>query len=106
MKKILLATLLSLGMLLPATSITAKEIAKHRTINIGIEGYVLLSTSQTEDGPITLVEVRKLTDGKLMSSQTGDGSYAAQTDISWMPAGTYVVKVVTTHTSFTKQYRK
>ncbi len=106
MKNFLLVCLMGLGMLLPSTTITAKESAKKRIVNVGIEGYVLLSSSQTEDGPITLVEVKKLPDGKLMSTQSGDGSYSAQTDISWLPAGAYVVKVVTTNTSYTKQFRK
>ncbi len=105
MKKFLLVCLLGLGMLLPSTTITAKESVKQRIINVNIEGWVLFGTSQTEDGPISVMEVRKMPDGKLMASKPGDG-YSCTLDISDLPSGTYVVTVVAAYRTYTKQFRK
>ena len=105
MKKFLLVCLLGAGLLLPSTTITAKETLKHRIINVGIEGWVLTANSQKEDGPITLLEIRKVPDGKLMHSQTCN-DYTTFVNISGLPAGSYVVNVVATNKTFQQQFRK
>ena len=105
MKKLLFVCLLGLGMLLPSTTVTAKESVKHRIVDIGLEGYVLTANSEKEDGTIDLIEVRKLPDGKLMASE-GCNDYTCSVDISGLPSGSYVVKVFATYTTYEMQFKK
>ena len=92
-------------MLSPSTTVSAKESLKHRIVNCGIEGWVLTANSEKADGMINLMEVRKLPDGKLMASQSCN-DYTCSMDISSLPGGSYVVKVVTTYTTYTQQFKK
>lgn len=105
MKKLLLASLLGLGLLLPSTNAIAKESAKHRKLDIGIEGYVLLANAEKSDGPIRKMEVRQMSDGKLMITQESY-SYSSSVDISSLPKGYYVVKVFAEETSYSEQFVK
>jgi|ERR1043165_1042490 hypothetical protein len=97
MKKFLLLSLLGLGMLMPTTTISAKEITKSavaikKVIDVGIEGSALIAHSGTEDGPIMNMVVKTVPGGKLMG-QSSCGGYYCSMDISGLPCGNYVAQL-------------
>jgi len=105
MKKFLLVCLLGMGALLPATTTTAKESISKRIINVTMEDWVLVGTSQTEDGPIVNMSVLTVPGGTRVASQSCSG-YTCSLNISGLPSGAYVVWVTTTNSNFSKQFKK
>ena len=107
MKKILLVCLLGLGMLLPTNNVSAaKEHAHIRKIGVMIDGNVLIASSDRTDGPISMLEVKALPDGKLWASQSCN-DYTCSTDVSNLPTGLYVAQVYTAYGKCTTwQFKK
>ena len=110
MKKFLLLCLLGLGMLLPANTITAKEVtknvlAKSKIINVTLQGNVLLANSGMDDGPILGIVIRTVPGGKMMLQQEC-GDYSCSVNVSCLPAGNYVAQVYLNNQTYTWQFKK
>lgn len=105
MKKLVFAALVA-GLLLPLNEATgAVTNPIHRVVDIVITGWDLLVTSETADGTITRVEVRKLSLRNPTISQDC-GGYSCSVDISSLSSGTYEVKVVCANTVYYEQFTK
>lgn len=105
MKKFLLVCLLGMGALLPATTTTAKEIFAKRIIDVTMEGWVLIGTSQTEDGPIVNMSVLTIPGGLRVATQSCNG-YTCSLSVADLPSGAYVARVTTTNGVYTEQFKK
>lgn len=106
MKKLLSAALLSCALLFSAATLQARITNPlPRVVDVTILGWDLLVTSETADGTITRVEVRKLSLRNPTIVQDC-GGYSCSVDISGLSSGTYEVKVVCANTVYYEQFTK
>ena len=106
MKKLVFAALIAAGSLLPLNEANgAISTPPHRVVDILITGWDLEVTSETGDGTITRVEVRKLSLRYPSIAQDCSG-YSCSVDISSLSSGTYEVKVVCANTVYYEQFTK
>ena len=102
MKRILIVCLLGMGLLLPSTTITAKEFSKResakRFVDVWLEGATLQATSDAQSG--TLVRMKIFNTAKqLVLNETLSG-YEDAVDVSGLPNGFYSVQVFTTNSPY------
>lgn len=105
MKQILIVCLLGIGLLLPSTTITAKEfpskeISKKRIVDIWMEGDAAHITSDASTG--TLVTCKIWDPGKHLVLQESISGYADDVDVSGLSSGYYSIQVFTTLTVYSE----
>lgn len=100
MKRILIVCLLGMGLLLPATTITAKEFIIKRTVDVYVEGDVVGITSDVNSGSLTQVKIYNSNKVKVIDESCS--GYEHEVDISSLPSGLYSVVVYTTLTSYSE----
>lgn len=106
MKKLLAAALVSCAMLWSAAGVQARIVnPAARVVDVYLSGWDLIATSETTDGPIVQIEVRKVTLRNPTIVQ-GCDSYSCQVDVSGLSSGTYEVKVICTNTVYYEQFTK
>ncbi len=106
MKKLISASILGITLLLSSATVQGSiSNPIHRVVDVTIIGWDLLVTSETGDGTITRVEVRKLSLRNPTISQDC-GGYSCSVDISSLSSGTYEVKVVCANTVYYEQFTK
>lgn len=92
---------MALGMLLPASEITAKESAAKRIINIAIEEDILRTSSQESDGPIVKVTLMNSQRQIVLTEECGS-NYQCFSYVGDLPSGSYLVTVTTTKLTYTE----
>lgn len=100
MKRILIVCLLGMGLLLPVTNITAKEVIVKRTIDVYSEEDIIAITSDVNSGSLTLVKVYNSSKVKVIE-ETCSGYYH-EINASSLPSGMYSVVVYTTLTTYSE----
>lgn len=100
MKRILIVCLLGMGLLLPITNITAKEVIVKRTLDVFLEEDNIAITSDANSGSLTLVKVYNSNKVKVIE-ESCSGYYHA-VDASSLPSGLYSVVVYTTLTTYSE----
>ncbi len=108
MKKILILCLLSMALLLPSTTITAKEFSKNNTkttslkriVDVTIIDEVLSVTSDASTGTLVWVKVYN-TQKQLVLAQLLSG-YSDGVDVSFLHSGMYSVTVHTSLTNYSE----
>ena len=98
MKRILIVCLLGMGLLLPSTTITAKEFFVKRIVNCYLEGNVLIATSSGSSG--TLTDMKIFDTGKHKVLEQALSGTEDAVDVSGLAAGYYSVQVFTTGSPF------
>ncbi len=102
MKRILIVCLLGIGLLLPSANTTAKEFFVKRIVDVTIEGYWLLASSDESTGNIIRVKVYKQSNQELVIDQKCSSGYTCMVDMSGQHSGYYIVQVITTLTSYSE----
>ncbi len=92
--KMILTCLLGIAMLLGQTAWTTAPKTAHRIVDCDLEGHVLLASSQSEDGHITLIRVYNL-NGPTLAIEKECYSYSEEVDISGLKHGSYQAKILT-----------
>lgn len=104
MKRILIVCLLGMGLLLPSTTVTAKEFSHKesakRIIDVMLEGHVLLATSDATTG--TLVSCYIWNGSKSLVLQQSLSGYSDDVDVSGLSSGWYTVQIFTTLTGYSE----
>lgn len=100
MKRILIVCLLGMGLLLPATTITAKEIISKRIFDVWMEGDVLIATSDATTG--ALVNLKVWNSSKQMVLQQGISGYYSEVDLSSLPTGYYTAVVTSASSGYSE----
>ena len=98
MKQILIACLIGMGLLLPTAKVKSSvdySFFYKRVIDVGLEGYDLLATSDSETGTLVEVDVYQKSTGELVRNQSCSG-YSCKVSLSGLPSGDYLVEVSTT----------
>ena len=90
MKNFFVTCLMALGMLLPASEITAKESAAKRIINIAIEEDILRTSSQEQDGPIVKVTLMN-NQRQIVHTEECGYNYQCFSYVGDLPSGSYLV---------------
>ena len=106
MKKLFLACLIGMGMLLPTISntTTAAVHFRQRIINTQISDWHYIVNSQESDGQILLVEIISMSTGKTVIAQKGTG-YSASVDLRGLPSGGYVGRTTCQYNSLSQQFK-
>ena len=74
MKQILMLCLIGMGLLLPTTKISSAGYSFfHRSVDVNIEGRSLLASSDTEDGPLTEIDIYNNSTKELIESRACSG---------------------------------
>jgi len=107
MKRILIVCLLGMGLLLPATNLTAKEFSKKevfkkRIVDCFLEGDILIVTSDANTG--TLSNVKIWSGGKQLVLQQSVSGYEDEVDLSSLPSGYYSAQVFTSLTVYSENF--
>ena len=89
-----------MGLLLPITNITAKEVIVKRTLDVFLEEDNIAITSDANSGSLTLVKVYNSNKVKVIE-ESCSGYYHA-VDASSLPSGLYSVVVYTTLTTYSE----
>lgn len=110
MKNILMVCLLGLGLLIPASHVSATELSTSKVLHkaadggpgldIWIEGDALLCGSDESSGELTKLKIADR--NKVVVFDAHLSGYYTSTDISNLPSGMYYVKVFTEYTSLTE----
>lgn len=100
MKRILIVCLLGMGLLLPISNITAKELIVKRTIDVYVEEDNIAITSDANSGSLTLVKV--FNSNKVKVIEESCSGYYHSVDASSLPSGLYSVVVYTTLTTYSE----
>lgn len=100
MKRILIVCLLGMGLLLPISNITAKELIIKRTIDVTVDDDVIEITSDVTSGTLTLVRVYNSNKVKVIEESCS--GYSHFTGISGLPSGLYSVVVNTSLTVYSE----
>lgn len=107
MKKIILFSLVCMALLLPAVNTTSNAAAKftHRMTTL-IEGWVLIATSNADEGFINGIEVYRLSTGELARKvETTGQTNQASIDLKGLPSGGYSARIICTNMIITKQFK-
>ncbi len=100
MKRILIVCLLGMGLLLPITNITAKEVIIKRTLDISVEEDWVVITSDANSGTLTTVKIYNSNKVKVLE-ESCSGYYHA-VDVSGFSSGMYSVVAYTTLTTYSE----
>lgn len=104
-KVVLLACLIGIGLLLPTAKVNS-SVVNHfckRVVDVSVEGFDLLCTSQSDDGTITKVEIHQQNPHRIVLTQYCSG-YSCVVDLSGLPSGTYGAKVFCANTTYTEVF--
>ena len=89
-----------MGLLLPISNITAKELIVKRTIDVYVEEDNIAITSDANSGSLTLVKV--FNSNKVKVTEESCSGYYHSVDASSLPGGLYSVVVYTTLTTYSE----
>jgi hypothetical protein len=105
MKKLFLASLVAVALMLPAMNFTSQAAGlTKRVVNTGIIEWVFFATSDTEDGEIMQINIYRLSTGELVKSQASSG-YSASVGIKDLPRGAYSAVVYCKNVTVSKQFK-
>lgn len=102
MKRILIVCLLGMGLLLPATELTAKEFLSKRIVDVTIEDDWIGITSDAGTGTLVEVEIYNNRNQKVFGESLS--GYSDGADISSLSNGTYVATVTTSLTTYNEVF--
>ncbi|MFM2306121.1 MAG: hypothetical protein RLZZ367_790 [Bacteroidota bacterium] len=106
MKKLFLASLVAVALMLPAMNFTSQAAGSFnfKRVVTFIEGWVLFATSNADEGQIKQINVYRLTTGELVKSQQC-GGYDCSVSLKDLPKGAYSAMIVCEYTSYSKQFK-
>lgn len=102
MKRILIVCLLGMGLLLPSTTITAKEFSAKRIVDIFMEDDWLQATSDGYTGSIVKVEVFNSSEQKVLGESCR--GFSCEVYIGGLPSGSYTAWVTTSLTTYSEGF--
>jgi hypothetical protein len=102
MKRILIVCLLGMGLLLPSTTITAKEFIKQRTVDLWLESDILTITSDAGTGTLVQVNIYDSHEHKVLGQALS--GYTSYVDVSSLPNGTYSAHVGATLSNYNEGF--
>jgi hypothetical protein len=89
-----------MGLLLPISNITAKELIIKRTVDVYSEEDIIAITSDANSGSLTTVKVYNSSKVKVIEESCS--GYYHEIDASSLPNGLYSVVVFTTLTTYSE----
>lgn len=106
MKKLFLASLVAVALMLPAMNFTSQAAGafNFKRVVTFIEGWVLFATSNVDEGQIKQINIYRLTTGELVKSQQC-GGYDCSVSVKDLPKGAYSAMIVCEYISYSKQFK-
>lgn len=98
MKRILIVCLLGMGLLLPVHQLTANGFSLKRIVDVYIESYILVVTSDSETGTLVSVTIKNSANQTVLQEDVS--GYSDAVDLSGLAPGNYGAYVTTTLTSY------
>ncbi|MBP6731210.1 MAG: hypothetical protein KA149_04080 [Chitinophagales bacterium] len=106
MKKILLAAMICVGLLLPAINNTSSANHIVKRLVTSISGWVYSATSNAEEGNINRIEIYRIPSGEFARAQEcGGESNTCSIDLQGLPHGSYTARIYCANTIVSKQFK-